>query len=102
LFTPKVTPQLAEILTLMQALQIRMTELDAEVAALHEENACLRDEVARKGNPPSWAKPKTSKPTTKSVCKRRGQGYDCTCVAASDRTVEHAADVCTDCGQQLT
>lgn len=48
------------------------------------------------------AKPKTPKPPTKPTRKRRGAGFGRACVALPDVTVEHAVDVCPDCGQALT
>lgn len=103
------TPQLAEILALVQALQVRVTELEAEVVALHVENVALRaenmqlrEELAKKGDPPSWAKPKTPKPETPTVRKRRDRGYGRACCADPTATLEHAVDVCPDCGQPLS
>lgn len=85
-----------------------MTELEAEVAALREENvalraenARLREELAKKGDPPSWAKPKTPKPEIPTPRKQRGQGFGRQC-AADPVIVEHAVEVCPDCGQHLT
>ncbi len=87
-------PTYDELLALVTALQ-------ANVAALRAENARLREELARKGDPPSWAKPKTPKPATPPVRKRRDQGFSRAC-ATPDVVVEHAGDVCPDCGQRLT
>ena len=95
------SPQLIEILASLQTLQVRVTELEAEVTALRDENARLREELAQKGDPPSWAKPKTPKPATKPDRKRRGTGYGRACVAEPTASVEHAVDVCPDCGQPL-
>ena len=99
---PEVPAQLAEILALVQTLQRRVTELEAEVAVLRDENVHLREELAKKGDPPAWAKPKTPKPAEKPARKSRARGYGRACVATPDRTVEHAVDVCPDCGQRLT
>jgi transposase len=77
-------------------------DLRAEVVALRAENARLREELAKKGDPPSWAKPKTPKPAEQPERKRRGRGYGRACVAEPTATVEHAVDVCPDCGQPLT
>lgn len=79
-----------------------MATLQAEVAALREENARLREELAKKGGPPAWAKPKTPKPAEKPPRTRRDRGYGRACVATPDAVVEHAVDVCPDCGQRLT
>jgi transposase len=76
-------------------------ELRAEVTALREENARLRDELAKKGGPPSWAKPKTP-PRPPKARKRRGKGFGRACVAEPDAIVEHVVDVCPDCGHALT
>lgn len=95
-------PQLAEILALLQTLQGRVTELEAEVVTLRAENAALREELAKKGDPPSWAKPKTPKPASPPPRKRRGRGYGRACVTTPTRTLEHAVDVCPDCGQRLS
>lgn len=106
---PEAMPQLAEIRALLQTLQSRVTELEtqltalrAEHTALQEENARLRDELAKKGDPPAWVKPKTPKPAEKPPRKPRRQGYGRACVATPDAVVEHAVDVCPDCGQRLT
>ena len=96
------TPTYAELLALVTALQAEVAALRAENAALREENARLREELAKKGDPPSWAKPKTPQPAAKPARKRRERGYGRACVATPDRTVEHAVDVCPDCGQRLT
>ena len=82
-------------------LQARLPVLEAEVLALREENARLREELAKKGDPPSWAKPKTPQ-REKTLRKKRGRGYGRACVTEPTATVEHAVDVCPDCGQPLT
>jgi len=77
-----------------------IAELQGEVTALREEVAQLREELGRKGEPPSWAKPKT--PTReKTPRKKRGRGYGRACMADPDEIVEHAVDVCPDCGHHL-
>ena len=87
----------------------RLTALEADILVVQAENTTLRAEVAqlrealaKKGDPPSWAKPKTSKPATMPDRKRRGKGCGRACVAEPTATVEHAVDVCPDCGQPLT
>jgi len=91
-----------ELISILQEFRQVVRDLQTEVATLREENARLREELAKKGDPPPWAKPKTPKPATKPDRKRRGHGYGRACVAAPDHVVEHAVDVCPDCGQALT
>ncbi len=80
----------------------RVTALEAEVASLREENARLRDELAKKGDPPSWAKANTPKPELKKERKRRGKGYGRACLVEPTQVVQHAVDICPDCGQRLS
>jgi len=101
-------PQLAQVLALVQTLQARLDSvetvnqaLQARVTTLEEENARLRAELAKKSDPPSWAKPKTPKPATNPERKRRGRGYGRACVT-EPTLVEHAVEVCPRCGQLLT
>ncbi len=89
------TPTYEELLALVATLQ-------ADVAALREENARLRAELAQHGGPPPWAKPKTPQPTEKPDRKCRGRGYGRACVTEPTATVAHAVDRCPDCGQRLT
>lgn len=90
-----LVPAYADLLALVAALH-------AEVAALRAENAQLRAELAKKGDPPSWAKPQTPKPATPPVRQHRDRGYGRACCAAPTATVAHAVDVCPDCGQRLS
>ena len=43
-----------------------------------------------------------TQPATKPERKRRGTGYGRACAAEPTATVEHAVDICPDCGQPLT
>lgn len=108
-FVPAAAPQLAELLALVHSLQGRLAAVEAEnaalqarVTALEDENARLREELAKRGDPPAWAKPKTPKPAEQPVRKRRGRGYGRARCAEPTATVEHAVDVCPECGQPLT
>jgi len=78
-----------------------LAELQVEVTALREEVARLREELDRKGDQPPWAKPKTP-PRAKTPRKKRGRGFGRACVADPDEIIEHAVDVCPDCGHPLT
>lgn len=100
---------LQDVLALVQTLQAKVEALEVEnqalrtrVTALEDENARLRDELARKGDPPSWAKPKTPKPDTPPNRKHRGNGYARASAPQPDAIIEHAVDNCPDCGQPLT
>lgn len=90
-----------ELLALVTEQQRLLGEVQAEVTALREEVARLREELDRKGDPPPWAKPKTP-PRAKTPRKNRGRGFGRACVADPDEIIEHAVDVCPDCGHPLT
>lgn len=68
---------------------------------MREENAHLRDELAKKGDPPWWAK-RNIPPRDERPRQTRAQGYGRTCTATPDAIVEHAAATCPDCGHALT
>ena len=89
-----------ELIALVLQQQQVIAALQAEVTALRTEVARLREELGRKGEPPSWAKPKTPK-REKTPRKQRDRGYGRACVADPE-IVEHAVDVCPDCGHPLT
>ncbi|MEI8167282.1 MAG: IS66 family transposase [Chloroflexales bacterium] len=82
----------AELVALVLALQ-------AELVAAREEIAALRAELGKKGGPPSWVKANAS-PREHQPRKTRAQGASRPCVADAAR-VEHAVDVCPDCGHAL-
>ena len=90
-----------ELIAIILELRAIIAALQAEVAALTAENARLREELEKKGGPPSWAKANT--PTReKQPRKKRAKGASRKCVADADQTIEHAVDVCPKCGQTLT
>ena len=77
-----------------------LADVQVEVAALRVAVVRLREELGRKGEPPSWAKPKTPQ-RAKTPRKKRAHGYGRACMADPE-IVEHAVDVCPDCGHPLT
>jgi hypothetical protein len=83
-----------ELVTLVLALR-------DENAALKDENARLREELGKKGGPPSWSKANTP-PRVQQPRKKRAQGASRKCVADPDEVIEHAVDVCPECGRALT
>ena len=74
--------------------------LRAENAALATENARLREELEKKGGPPSWAKG-NAPPRDKMPRKKRLKGASRKCVAVAE-LMEHTVDVCPDCGHALS
>ena len=89
-----------ELITLVLQQQQVIEALKVELAALRAEIVQLREELGRKGDPPSWAKPKTPK-REPHPRKARGRGYGRACMA-DPVTVEHTVDVCPGCGHSLT
>jgi len=75
-------------------------ELRAENAALTEEVARLREELGKKGGPPSWVKANTP-PREQAPRKKRAKGASRQCAADAERR-EHAVDICPDCGHALS
>ena len=101
----------AQVLVLRQALattqyeltgvQAAYATLGAENAALREEIARLQQEVAKKGDPPSWAKSNT--PATEThPRKKRAHNHARRGEAEPDVTQEHAEETCPSCGQPLS
>ena len=72
-----------------------------ELAALKEENARLREELGKKSGPPPWVKA-NAPPREATPRKKRDRGHSRKCVAEPDEVIEHAVDVCPDCGQRLS
>lgn len=91
----------AELLTLIATLQAELATAQVENAALKVEIAALREELGRKGSPPPWVKA-NAPPREKMPRKKRSKGASRKCVADPDETLEHAVEVCPDCGQALT
>jgi transposase len=90
---PETTFSHEELVELVLALR-------AENAALAEENARLREELGKKGSPPSWAKGNTPL-RDKKPRKKRFKGASRKCVAVAE-LLEHAVEVCPDCGHALS
>jgi transposase len=96
-----LAPTYDELRTLVATLQATVTRLHAEVTALQEENTRLREELAKKGEPPWWAKRNTP-PRAERPRKQRAHGAGRACAATPDVVVEHAAVTCPDCGHPLS
>ena len=82
-------------------VQVAYATLGAENAALREEIARLQQEVAKKGDPPSWAKANTPAPESHPR-KKRAHNHARRCETEPDVTLEHAEEVCPSCGQPLS
>ena len=72
-----------------------------EIAALKAEIARLREELGKKSGPPPWVKA-NAPPREAMPRKKRAKGASRKCVAEPDEVIEHAVDVCPDCGHALS
>jgi transposase len=95
-----LTPSLETLIPFVHALELQVVQLTSRVAELEAENAALREELGKKGGPPSWAKSNTP-PRDKKPRNKRLKGASRKCVAVAE-LLEHTVDVCPDCGHALT
>jgi len=90
-----------ELVALVLTFRDENTALKDEIAALTAENARLREELGKKSGPPPWVKA-NAPPREPQPRKKRERGHSRKCVAEPDEVIEHAVDVCPDCGRALT
>jgi transposase len=98
---------IAELRAAVRVLQSLVAELRAELVGLRLENQRLREELSRRGGPPSWVRPnrslanKKAKEQQKQERKRRSNRF-ARKREEPTQTVYHSLEHCPDCGRRLS